>query len=152
MRRSIIVGVVVGAALVVCSPAGAAAPEISQKSCQAADGTFTRDQGTKTCTTTSVAPVTGWPTESSILGGSFGTGIQYTAVYSFTDQVQTTTIQSQKGNGPVTTTQSTTVLSTTTNEISCTGEILFQFTVVSSSTLPLVECESLNLFPPDSTP
>jgi hypothetical protein len=120
MRRLIIVGVLVGAGVVVGSPALAAAPEIAQRSCEADGGSFSQDRGVKSCTTTSVGTVTtqyaSWPMQIS---WAVGLTADYTGTVRQTDTVQTTTTRTQKGNGPVTTTTDTVVLSSTIEQISC---------------------------------
>ncbi len=82
-----------------------------------------------------------------MFAGVLGTGAEYVGVYTRTFQVQTTTTDSQKGNGPVTTAQSTTI-SSTVNEISCTARILQNWTVVFTATAPLSDCEINGVFPP----
>ena len=147
MRKTIVVAAALGI-LGVAAPALAAPPEIQQKSCEAGGGTFARDHGTKSCTTTSVEQFTSPPTPYIVfLGDAYRTGAEYTAVFSRTYQVQTTTTDSQKGNGEVTTTQSTSVLSSTVNEINCTEEDMLFGIVFSTSSQPVGVCEGLGLFP-----
>lgn len=150
MRRTVIAGVVLGfVVLTTTGTALAAPPEVQQKSCEADQGTFERDHGVKTCTTTSTHSFTSSVIPSSVSAvDAYQTGIRYEGTYTLTYEVQTTTTESQKGNGPVTSTESSTVLSTTVNEISCTGVILFGGVVISTSTLPLAECEAAGVFPP----
>jgi hypothetical protein len=99
------------------------APEVPQKSCEAGGGTFARSQGTKTCTPTSTASYTSdeFPNSQT---GPFIPGQAYafvlTGVSTVTDVISTTTTQTQKGNGDVTTVQSATVVSSTVNPVSCT--------------------------------
>src|SRR3954454_19455702 len=101
MRRSIIIGVVLGIVVLSGTPALAAPPEVSQKSCDAAGGSFVRDHGVKSCTTTSVATVTsehaGPPQSTSLYSGLVT--LDYTGTVREADTVRTTTTQTQKGNG-----------------------------------------------------
>ena len=96
MRRAIIAGAVLGFA--VCTTAGtalAAPPEVQQKSCEANQGTFDRDHGVKSCTTTTVHTVTtdgeGPPQTISSPGGLVT--VKYTGMIRETDILRTTTTQ-----------------------------------------------------------
>jgi hypothetical protein len=121
MRRAVIAGAVLG--FVVLGTAGtalAAPPEIQQRSCEASGGTFDRDHGVKSCTTTTQSTQLTGPF-TSVIGspGNFLTGISVR-----TDVLEVATTQTQKGNGEVTTTQSVTVLSSTVTG-RCSQQIAF---------------------------
>ena len=126
MRKAIVVAAALGI-LGAATPALAAPPEVQQKSCEANGGTFTRDHGTKTCTTTTQDSYTSDPVVNTLTGPLIpGQGFAFvlTWVSTVTDVVSVTTTQTQKGNGAVTTTQSMTVLSSTVAPVSCTLEVL----------------------------
>ena len=91
---------VVGAA----PPAQAAPPEVNRDDCQAAGGTFDKDKGVKTCTTTATF------TDSNIPGFAQTTGGLLKATWLMDLTYQVTTTATQKGNGDVTTTAGTPVL------------------------------------------
>jgi hypothetical protein len=148
MRTTVLAGAVLGIIAITAAPAVAAAPEIQQKSCEANGGTFSRDQGTKSCTTTTVDQTTSTPSRSIVDVGSLNViGERYTGVGSVTSQIQTTTTQTQKGNGDVTTIVSMTVLSSSVNEISCTVDEYLFGSKISSSAAPFSACEGYYLFP-----
>lgn len=119
MRRTTIVGVLVGTAMLGGSPALAAPPEISERSCEEASGTFSRERGVKSCTTTSSREVAGPAVTLAepVPGPQYS---QYIGVSQRVDTVQTTTVDSQKGNGEVTSTSSDAVVGTRVDAISCT--------------------------------
>ena len=83
------------------SPA-VAAPEINRSDCEAAGGTFDRERGVKTCTTSATQTNFNIPYEND--GGLFN------ASWLENQTWQVTTTQSQKGNGEVGTVQTTPVL------------------------------------------
>jgi hypothetical protein len=122
MLRTVIAGAALG--FVILTSAGtalAAPPEIQQKSCEADGGTFERDHGVKSCTTTTQTTQVTGPVTSVV--GSPGNSL--TGVSRRVDVVSVSTTQSQKGNGDVTTTQTSTVLSSTVTGLSCTQQIAF---------------------------
>jgi hypothetical protein len=156
MRTTIVVGVVAGAAMLTGSPALAAPPEIQQNSCEEAGGTFSRERGVKSCTTTSSVEVAGQPvTEAEPVPGPQYS--QYIGVSRRIDTVQTTTVESQKGNGEVSSTSSDAVIATRIEPISCTYksvQIVWSGgifgggpqTVINYYPASLAECESRDLF------
>ena len=154
MRRTMVVGVLVGAAMLAGSPALAAPPEISEKSCEEAQGTFSRERGVKSCTTTSSVEVPRSPvTEAEPVPGPQYS--QYIGVSRRIDTVQTTTVQSQKGNGEATSTSSDAVVATRIEAISCTfksvqivggGVFGGGFTIIDYYPRPLSDCASRGLF------
>jgi hypothetical protein len=108
-RLSIIACAAVLGVFTTASVANAAAPEVSKKSCEAQGGTFSNDQGMKTCTTVR-AP------ETQLSGPSFSIVGQYPSIYYRGDfhyvfTVQVTITESEKGNGDVTTTNDLQMLS-----------------------------------------
>jgi hypothetical protein len=119
MRRTIVVGVLVGAAMLAGSPALAAPPEISEKSCEEAQGTFSRERGVKSCTTTSSREVAGpaITLAEPVPGPQYS---QYIGVSRRVDTVETTTVESQKGNGEVSSSSSDAVVASRVDGISCT--------------------------------
>ena len=118
MRTTVLAGVVLGITVLTVAPALAAPPEIQQKSCEADGGTFTRDQGTKSCTTTTETTTNTGPVPIS---AAYAIGT-LNGVSSRSDQLSITTTQTQKGNGPVTTSRRVTVLSSTVTPVSCTWD------------------------------
>jgi len=148
MRRIVLVGVTLGIAVLSAAPALAAPPEISQKNCDAAGGTFARDQGVKTCTTSTTDQFTTPPTSLVAWFGSKVGGEEYTGVSTRTDVIQTTTQQSQKGNGDVTTTQSSSVISSTVTPMSCTLEqTILDITTVSHPSFDVCAAKHVYLTP-----
>jgi hypothetical protein len=155
MRRTMVVGVLVGAAVLAGSPALAAPPEIQQKTCEDAGGTFGRERGVKSCTTTSSVEVAGPPvTEAEpVRGPQFS---HYIGVSRRIDTVQTTTVESQKGNGDVSSASSDAVVDTRIEPLSCTyknvqivGGGVFGgggFTIIDYFPRPLSDCASRGLF------
>ena len=156
MRRTIVVGVLVGAAMLTGSPAVAASPEIQQKACEDAGGTFGRERGVKSCTTTSSVEVARPPvTEAEpVPGPQFS---QFIGVSRRIDTVRTTTVESQKGNGEVTSTSSDAVVATRIEPLSCTYksvQIVYSGgifggspqTVVNPYPSPLADCAARGLF------
>jgi hypothetical protein len=155
MRRTMVVGVLVGAAVLAGSPALAAPPEINQKACEDAGGTFGRERGVKSCTTTSSVEVAGPPiTEAEPVPGSQFS--HYIGVSRRIDTVQTTTVESQKGNGDVSSASSDAVVDTRIEPLSCTyknvqivGGGVFgggDFTIIDYFPRPLSDCASRGLF------
>lgn len=137
MRKSVITGVVLGIVLLGAAPALAAPPEVSQKNCDAAGGSFDRDHGVKTCTTTSVDTVTSegaGPKES--MGPVAGVTAEFTGTVRETTTVQTTTTQTQKGNGDVTTASTGVLLSFSRQWLTCHVEVHFLGTTSSRNVDP----------------
>lgn len=154
MRRTMVVGVLVGAAVLAGSPALAAPPEISQQSCEEAGGTFSRDRGVKTCTRTSDVEVPRPPVtiNEPVPGPTFS---HYIGVSRRIDTVRTTTVDSQRGNGEVTSTSRTTTVSSRVEQISCTyksvtvsGGNIFGGGTTTTTYYPasLAACASRSLF------
>jgi hypothetical protein len=153
MRRTMVVGVLVGAAVLVGSPALAAPPEVSERSCEEAQGTFGRERGVKSCTTTSSVEVPRAPV--TLIGQVPLSQNQYIGVSRRIDTVETTTVESQKGNGEVTSTSSDAVVASRVEQLSCTYRVvsivgggLFGggFTVIEYHQRPLADCASRGLF------
>ena len=119
MRRTTVVGVLVGAAMLTGSPALAAPPEIQQKTCEDAGGAFSRERGVKSCTTTSSREVARPPVTIAepVPGPQYS---QYIGVSQRIDTVETTTVESQKGNGEVSSSSSDAVVASRVEAISCT--------------------------------
>jgi hypothetical protein len=150
MRRTMLVGVLVGAAVLVGSPAAAAPPEISPTSCAEADGTFSRERGVKSCTTTSSVQVPRPPVTLAepVPGPQYS---QYIGVSRRIDTVRTTTVDSQKGNGEVTSTSTEAIVASRVEQISCTLKLVqvvssggifggSSYTTVTFVQKPLSEC------------
>ena len=154
MRRTTVVGLLVGVAVLGGSPALAAPPEVSQKSC---DGVFTRDQGLKTCTTTTVGPETSVVAStpfnlSSVALGVEVSDIDYTGTSLLTQTVQTTTTRAQKGNGEVTTESTSETLSWTLERLTCAVEGSVLGVTFSNNDVPVDVCEHPENYPPDTLP
>jgi hypothetical protein len=95
-----------GSSLLLAAPAHAA-PEITRSSCEAQGGTFSRDKGVKSCTTTTnVAVVTSFTDSGGreCLNDPPQTCKIYTGTSSVDTPSQQAVTQTQKGNGEVTTT------------------------------------------------
>ena len=153
MRRTMLVGVLVGAAVLVGSPALAAPPEISEKSCEEAQGTFSRERGVKSCTTTSSVEVPRAPVTR--IGQVPFSQNEYIGVSRRVDTVRTTTVESQKGNGEVTSTSSDAIVASRVEQLTCTHKVVSivgggvfggGFTVIDYHSRPLAECASRGLF------
>ena len=118
---------VLGSSLILAAPAQAA-PEITRSSCEAQGGTFSRDKGVKSCTTTANTAVVSTFTDSS--GRECLNDPPFTCkIYTGTSSVSTPSLQpvtqTQKGNGEVTTTVGTPVPTgedATYTPVSCTSQ------------------------------
>jgi hypothetical protein len=151
MRRSIITGVVLGIVVLWSTPALAAPPEVSQKNCDAAGGSFDRDHGVKSCTTTSVDTVTSehaGPRQSMSFGGGLVT-VDYTGMVREADIVRSTTTQTQKGNGDVTTSSDSVLLSWSYEWLTCHVDADYFGASFSRNVDPDV-CAHPQNYPPDS--
>jgi hypothetical protein len=148
MRRTMVVGVLVGAAVLVGSSAQAAPPEITAASCEETGGTFARERGVKSCTRVSQVevPRPAVTLSEAVPSPSFS---QYIGVSRRIDTVRTTTVQSQKGSGEVTSRTTSAIVSSRVEQISCTyrsvstsGGGIFggSTTTVSFLQRPLSEC------------
>ena len=153
MRRSIVSAAVLGIVLLTGTPA-LAAPEVSQKTC---DGVFTRDQGVKTCTTTTVGQETSvvdsapFNLSSTVLGVEVY-DIDYTGTSLLIETVQTTTIRTQKGNGEVTTESTSETLSWTLERLTCHVDGRYLGVAFSNNDVPVDVCEHPENYPPDILP
>ena len=132
------------------SPALAGPPEIQQSSCEEAGGTFGRERGVKSCTSVTTAQVLGpLVTRVGPVEGVLDTS-QYTGVSRRVDTVETTTTQSQKGNGEVTQTVTSATVATTVSQLSCTvRRVDYQFfggSTVTVGPAPASFCAARNLF------
>ncbi len=142
MRRSIVAGAVLGIVVLTGAPALAAPAEVSAKTCQ---GDFSRDHGVKTCTTTTTDQLTTPPvTIVNDFYTAFGTD-RYIGVSRRTDVVETTTTESQKGNGDVTTTQSSSVLSSSVVPVSCTLQQTIAF-ITTTGQAAFTDCAAHHVF------
>lgn len=128
------------AVLGTATPAVAGPPEINQKDCEAAGGTFDRVKGVKSCTTTSTRSYLTGPHYSEYDGGPFVPS--YEAYWSEGWTWQDTTVQSQKGNGEVTSTLSSELLARDVVNKQCRRTFFGTSVWVSPS-----ECESYGLYP-----
>lgn len=115
--------------------ATAAPPTVNEKSCTAQGGTFTRDHGTKSCTTVGTPYTVVGPTQS-------GTAGPYTGTYHEEVTKQDTTTQTQKGNGDVTTTTTTQVLR---REV--VPETCFQTVLFVTIPAPTSDCAAAGVYP-----
>jgi len=120
--------------------ASAAPPEINQKDCEATGGTFDRVKGVKSCTTTATSTQVTGPYTSFYDGGFFNPS--YRAFWHEQWLWRITTVDSQKGNGEVTTQQGTTLLSRQVVNQQC-QMILFG----SVLTAPVGDCAAHGLYP-----
>lgn len=120
--------------------ASAAPPEINQKDCVAAGGTFDRVKGVKSCTTTSTSTQVVGPFTSYYSGGPFAPS--YQAFWSVQSVYQTTTTDSQKGNGDVTTQQSTALVSRTLVNQQCQGTLFGSYYPAT-----VADCAAHGLYP-----
>lgn len=124
------------------SGANAGAPEVSKKPCEAQGGTLSNDQGTKTCTTV-------WAPETSASGPGFRIvgdeqSIYYRGDFHYVLTVQTTTTQSEKGNGDVTTTTAVQILSRQLVKDDCLLIMWGVTTRVDTSV-----CDEYGVYPPN---
>jgi len=161
MRRSLVVGVLVGAAFLAGSPALAGPPEITQRSCEAQGGTFTRAEGVKSCTRVTQAEVPATYGQLPYLNLD-GPLITTPTAFGYTENqlrgtsreirlLRTTTVQTQKGAGPVTTTVRQATVSARIEQISCDmrttdydldGDVLLS----RYDPRPFADCAELGLF------
>lgn len=149
MRRTMVVGVLVGAVMLTGSPALAAPPEIGQRSCEESGGTFSRERGVKSCTTTSMTEVAGPPVSATSAPELQGTSaVTYEGRSRRVLTVETTTTQTQKGNGEVTTTSSSRTVGSRQEQLSCTRISMPLIFGGSPTTTPAPfgECASRLLF------
>jgi hypothetical protein len=110
----LVTGAAVIAPLLTAGSASAAPVSLTKASCTAQGGTFTRSHGVKTCTVQDPSydcnNYSNLPAqEPAVTAGGSGYYGTYTANLCY----QTTTVQTQKGTGPVTTTITTTLKSRT---------------------------------------
>ena len=150
MRRTLVAAGV--AALletaIVATPALAARPEVNKQSCADRGGTFANGTGTKSCTTTTTEAVTGEPVSiPATLGDCSSVCSRYLVGYRVDQAVRITTVDSQRGNGDVTTTSTTTVLSSTVVPLSCEEEDYLGGVQVSSEHQPTQVCADRGLYP-----
>jgi hypothetical protein len=126
MRKAIVTGAALGIVVLMGTPALAAPPEVSQKNCDDVGGTFVRDHGVKSCTTTTVDTVTseGPGPRAEMYWGSWG-WVDYSGTIRDSETVRTTTTQSQKGNGDVTTASDSVLLSRSVDWLTCHVEATF---------------------------
>lgn len=94
------------AVLGTATPAAAGPPEINQKDCEAANGTFDRVKGVKSCATTATSSQSFGP----FVNIANIAGVNYEATWMEQWISQVTTTRSQKGNGEVTIQQTSPVL------------------------------------------
>ena len=147
MRRILVAGAVVAAGVLAGSPALAAPPEISQRSCEAEGGTFSREQGVKSCTVTTTR--TDYSPEMHRVGVQSTGGLEdeYTGYYQLVSSVESTTVRSQKGNGEVTTSGPTErTVATVIDPLRCELRSTFFAIVVFSGQVDLAECALRGLF------
>jgi hypothetical protein len=135
--------------LVPKSIAVASSPEVKQRSCEDAGGTFSRHHGTKTCTIVSVGRVTSSTLVSRVEGPYEDVGFlvadRYVAErYRFNLMTPVTTT-SQKGNRPVTTTM--TNETTEPEEVECAVEHWASGMLFGVESAPLGECQARGLTP-----
>jgi hypothetical protein len=106
MRTTIVTGALLAFTVLTATPA-LAAPELTQRSCEDSGGTFSRTQGTKSCTTVTRTET---PGQATVLEGPVHqegfTFVHYVGVSEPVVVVETTTTRSQKGNGPIASTSS----------------------------------------------
>ena len=125
------------------SVANAAAPEVSKKNCEPQSGTFSNDQGTKTCTT--VATDTEVSGRYSSTVGSPSSPLYLRGDFHYVFTVQATTARSEKGNGDVTTTTTTQILSHQVVPDAC-YETVFGITAEVDTSV----CAQQGVYPPSS--
>ena len=118
----------------------AAPPEIHQKDCEAAGGTFDRAKGVKTCTTTAqITQVS--PTMSAFYDGGFFSP-SYRSFYNVQSAWQVTTTDTQKGNGDVTSEQTSTLISRQVVNQRCDGTLFGSYYPATVS-----DCAAHGLYP-----
>jgi hypothetical protein len=120
--------------------ASAAPPEINQKDCEAAGGTFDRVKGVKSCTTTATSTQVTGPYSAFYDGGFFSPS--YRAFWQEQWLWQITTVESQKGNGDVTTQQGTALLSRQVVNQQCQGSLFGSYYPAT-----VADCAAHGLYP-----
>lgn len=146
MRSVLSAAVLVVAALVVPAGSAAAAPGGSAPWC---DGAATRERGLATCTSTTTATRLSGVVVATQVGPGPEAGLtQHTTGWSRTETVvETTTVRSRRGAGPVTTATSDRVVSSAVQPLQCNRF----FTVPRASAfghqpVPFAQCAALGLF------
>lgn len=139
MRTTIVTGALLAFTVLTATPA-LAAPEISQRSCEDAGGSFSRQQGTKSCTTVTTTETRGQSTalEGPVSQEGFFTWVHYVGVSEPVVVVETTTTRTQKGNGPIATTTSS---QTTTRYDHVCWEVTYDLLTNSTESRPLTSLE-----------
>jgi hypothetical protein len=138
MRTTIVTGALLAFTVLTATPA-LAAPEITQRSCETSGGTFSRDQGTKSCTTVTTTQTVGQATvlEGPVHQEGF-TYVHYLGVSEPIVVVETTTTRTQKGNGPIASTSSS---QTTTRYAHACWEVTYDLFTNSTESRPLTSLE-----------
>ena len=159
MRRiaeAVGVAILLGSSQLLLAGPAAAAPEVSKMSCAQQGGTFSQTNGTKSCTT-STTQTTAGPTlytvasDATCAQGDSATDVFcyfYQGTYHVVTTVGVTTTRSQKGNGAVTTTDTTTPVSSTVVPDGCTRNEQhtdpFRYDIIP---VPISECADRGLYP-----
>lgn len=147
MRTTVVTGALLAFTVLTATPA-LAAPELTQRSCEAAGGSFSRVQGVKTCTT--VTRTESWGSETVLPGPYQQVSVfevrRYVGVSAEVLVVDTTTTRTQKGSGTITTRTSTE--NSSRYEGTCWEETYDFFTgaQLTSQIVGPTPCEELGLF------
>ena len=148
MRRFLVAGAVVAAAVLAGTPALAAPPEISQKSCDADGGAFAREHGGKSCTVTTTRVDEGrvlqFVVEESAASGAIVD--RYTASFRVVRTVETSAVRSQKGNGEVTTVSTERTVDSVIEPLGCDRRLTIGDSVLFLGMVDLEECVRRGMF------
>lgn len=149
LRYMTVVTAVLAMFLVPKSVALAAPPEVNQRSCEEAGGTFARHHGTKTCTIVGDGRGTGSTLVSRVEGPyeqvGFVMAVRYVAERYRLTVITPVSTTSQKGSGPVTTT--VTEETTEPEDVWCWVEQWAEGNLVGVEISPASECQARGLTP-----
>ena len=149
MRRTAVVVAALALSVLPTAPALGAPPEISQRSCEESGGTFTRDQGTKSCTTVTTTQVAG-PVVTQFSPPEQVSPLvthQYVGESRRIFIIETTTTRSQKGNGEVSTVSTPATVGSFVEPLTCTRiRTVVVPPAVTSQPVALNECATRGLY------
>ena len=151
MRRTLVAVVLTGAAVLAATPAAAAPPEITQRSCELQGATFARVQGIKTCTLRTTHLHGDLPVRVPAAGVEVQSADEvwhYVGVVQDMTLSAITTTWTQKGNGPVTVIgPDAVVIDEFVRAYDCLIEVWKQGVLEDTVSVALSECESRGLLP-----
>ena len=150
MRRTLIVGTLVGAVVMVAAPASATPPEVTPASCDGPGQTFSVERGVRSCTTvTTLVQESRQYSIGQYTAVPDGTWQHHVGIADMTYTWEQIYTQSQHGNDRVTEDFDFVLLSTDVDPVACEFWTRNRsYNVIDRSQRPLAECESQGLFDP----